>query len=416
MIATEPRIEGSASARLWTVSFLDEKVKVTVNRLDDSPRSLWGEWTIKGNFPGLPTPWVKIHHEGFNLLTSAKGRLAKALTDKYPAVPWTTIVEKTAEMVIERHRAGEPANWIDDAPLDESLSYRLAPLLLENEPTLIYGLGGKGKSLLTQYFAVLVAEGFVTGSLEPEPGPVLICDYETNQRTVTRHIAKIRAGLGIEVGSNIAYRRMGQPLASEIESIQSQVLELGIQLVIVDSAAPAVGSGGAQSDEPVLKYFGALRNLGVTTLTIAHRAKNADNGPFGSVFWENIARNVFRLQSESEGLNNRLHLGLFNEKFNDQQRPPFGLRMDFEDDRITFTEENPKSRPEMREHLTIADQIEAAMKEGRGKPWAVNDLAEEMGLNAESVRTTLRRNGKFVQLPAGTWGIASQDNHTRHPL
>ena len=358
---------------------------------------------------------MEIHHEGFNLLSSAKGRLAKALTVQYPHIPWTTIVDKTAKMVIERHRAGEPAVWIDDVPLDESLSYRLEPLLLENEPTVIYGLGGKGKSLLSQYLAVLVAEGFITGSLEPEPGPVLICDYETNLRIVKSHINRLRAGLGIEVGSNIAYRRMGQPLASEIESIQSQVLEQGIKLVIVDSAAPAVGSGGAQSDEPVLKYFLALRNLGITTLTIAHRAKNSDNGPFGSVFFSNIARNVYRLQSEPEG-GDCLHLGLFNEKFNDKQRAPFGLRMDFSDDRIAVTEENPKARPEMREYLTIADQIEATMKEGSGKPWEVKDLAEDIGINTESVRTTLRRNGKFVQLPAGTWALGEQDNHTRHPL
>ena len=358
---------------------------------------------------------MEIHHEGFNLLSSAKGRLAKALTVQYPAIPWTTIVDKTAKMVIERHRAGEPFNLLKNTPRNESLSYRLAPLLLENEPTVIYGLGGKGKSLLTQYLAVLVSEGVVADRLEPEPGRVLICDYETNQITVDRHVRKIHAGLGIEDGSNIGYRRMGQPLASEIESIQSQVLEHGVQLLIVDSAAPAVGSGGAQSDEPVLKYFLALRNLGITTLTVAHRAKNADNGPFGSVFWENMPRNVYRLQSESEG-GDRLHLGLFNEKSNDKQRPPFGLRMDFEDERITVTEENPKSRPEMREHLSLADQIEAAMKEGRGKPWAVKDLAEDIGINPESVRTTLRRSGKFVQLPAGTWGLGEQDNQSRHPL
>ena len=387
---------------------MDELVKVTVNRLDDSPRSLWGEWTIKANFPGLPSPRMEIHHEGFNLLSSAKARLAKALTVQYPAIPWTTIVDKTAKMVIERHRAGEPANFLKDTPCNESLSYRLAPLLLENEPTLIYGLGGKGKSLLTQYLGVLVSEGFVTGSLEPEPGRVLICDYETNQITVDRHVRKIHAGLGIEDGSNILYRRMGQPLASEIESIQSQVLEQGIQLVIVDSAVPAVGSGGAQSDEPVLRYFLALRNLGITTLTIAHRAKNADNGPFGSVFWENIARNVFRLQSESEG-GDRLHLGLFNEKSNDKQRPPFGLRMDFEDERITVTEENPKARPEMREHLSIPDQIEAAMKEGKGKPWSVNDLVEETGKPDNQIRAALSRNkGRYAKLPDRTWGLAAQ--------
>ena len=334
---------------------------------------------------------------------------------KYPAIPWVSIVEKTAEMVIERHRAGEPAIQLKDVPLKESLSYRLAPLLLENQPTVIYGLGGKGKSLLSQYLAVLVSDGFPVGSLGPELGHVLICDYETDQDTAKRNVGMIRLGLGIESGSEIFYRRMGQPLAREIESVQAQVLEEGIKLVIVDSAAPAVGNGGAQGDEPVLKYFNALRNLGVTTLTVAHMAKNADNGPFGSVFWENIARNVYRLQSAPEGAN-RLHLGLFNEKTNDRKRPPFGLCVDFSDYRITSTEENPKSRPEMREHLSLADQIEAAMKEGRGKPWSVNDWAEDIGLNADSVRTILHRSPKFNKLPEGTWALATFDGeHNRRP-
>ena len=96
MIAPEPRIEGNASARLWTVSFLDELVKITVNRLVDEPKSLWGEWTIKANFPGLPTPWMKIHHEGFNLLSGSKARLANVLTDKYDSLVKTRFEEVPA--------------------------------------------------------------------------------------------------------------------------------------------------------------------------------------------------------------------------------------------------------------------------------------------------------------------------------
>ena len=105
---SEPRIEGSPSARLWKVSWLDELVKVTVNRLIDEPKSLWGEWTIKANFPGLAHKWMQIHHEGMNLLSTAKKRMAKTLTDQYPGAPWTTIIDKTAELVIEKHREGEP--------------------------------------------------------------------------------------------------------------------------------------------------------------------------------------------------------------------------------------------------------------------------------------------------------------------
>ena len=141
MIASEPRIEGSPSARLWKVSFLDEKVDITVNRLVDEPKSLWGEWTIKANFPGLPHEWAQIHHEGMNLLTgAAKKRTAKVLFDKYSHLGWDFIIDKTAELVIEKHRQGEPVIQLKDLPPKESLSYRVAPLLVENQPTLL-GVG-----------------------------------------------------------------------------------------------------------------------------------------------------------------------------------------------------------------------------------------------------------------------------------
>ena len=80
--------------------------------------------------------------------------------------------------------------------------------------------------------------------------------------------------------------------------------------------------------------------------------------------------------------------------------------MDFDDDRITFTEENPKTRPEMAEHLSLADQIEAIMAP-EGLPWAVKDLSEETGKPDNLIRATLSRyKGRYVKLPAGTWGLA----------
>ena len=414
MIASEPQIKGSPSARLWQVSFLDEKVKITVSRLIDEAKSLWGEWTIKGNFPGLAYPWMQVHHEGMNLLTgAAKKRMAKSLTDLYPSIPWTTIVDKTAELVIEKHREGEPVVKLKDLPPREGLRYRIAPLLRENKPTLLYGLGGLGKSLVAQYLACLVSEGFPVGSLLPEPGPVLYLDYEEDADELRDQMAGIHKGLGIEEGSNLHYRRMGQPVASTIESIQTLVMELAIQLVIVDSAAPAVGPGGAQGDEPVLRYFAALRNLNCTTLTIAHRAKNTDNGPFGSAFWENMPRNVYRLQSEKDD-NERLHLGLFNTKTNREKRPPFGLCVDFADDKITFTEEDPKTRPEMQQHLSLGDQLEAIIKDGKGQPWTVKDLADDLGQNMDSIRTTLHRGKRFTKLPDGRWGLAVIGEHNGH--
>ena len=118
-----------------------------------------------------------------------------------------------------------------------------------------------------------------------------------------------------------------------------------------------------------------------------------------------MSRNVYRLQSESES-ENRLHLGLFNEKSNFKKQAPFGLCVDFDDDKITFTEENPKTQPEMMEHLSLGDQLEALLHETNGKPWTVKEMADELGGNEASLRTTLNRGKRFVQLPDGGWGLA----------
>ena len=107
----EPRIEGSPSARLWKVSFLEQMVKITVNRLVDEPKSLWGEWTIKANFPGVPYSWAQIHHEGMNLLTgAAKKRTAKVLHDLYPNCEWSTMIDKTRSLSYKNIGKGSPSS------------------------------------------------------------------------------------------------------------------------------------------------------------------------------------------------------------------------------------------------------------------------------------------------------------------
>ena len=115
------------------------------------------------------------------------------------------------------------------------------------------------------------------------------------------------------------------------------------------------------------------------------------------------------MQSARDG-RDRLHLGLFNEKTNGKKLPPFGLCVDFDEDTITFSEEDPKTRPEMREHLSVADQIDAIIKDSKGQPWTANDLAEEMGKPDNQIRATLSRHkDRYVKLPGGTWGLAAHE-------
>ena len=96
--------------------------------------------------------------------------------------------------------------------------------------------------------------------LNPEPGNILMLDYESD---ADEHQARVRAiskGLGIDVPSNIYYRYCYQSIAADIEQVQRHVLDKDIDLVIVDSASPACG-GEPESAEATTKCFSALRSL-----------------------------------------------------------------------------------------------------------------------------------------------------------
>ena len=58
------------------------------------------------------------------------------------------MIDKTAELVIANHRQGKPVIQLKDLPPKESLSYRVAPLLVENQPTLLYSTAWEGRASL----------------------------------------------------------------------------------------------------------------------------------------------------------------------------------------------------------------------------------------------------------------------------
>ena len=93
---------------------------------------------------------------------------------------------------------------------------------------------------------------------------------------------------------------MVQIFAADFEHVNRLVRDEQIKLVIVDSAAMATGE--PESADATAQYFRALAGLDTTSLTIAHIAK-ADNqrAPFGSIFWRNSPRSIYRAHSGHSG-------------------------------------------------------------------------------------------------------------------
>ena len=214
------------------------------------------------------------------------------------------MVARACREVLKVHRQGEPVISLPEyGPPDRAgnrLEWQGASFMPDLQPTAGFGPAGSSKSLiLGNFVAVLVASGVQHAGFEPEPGAVLLLDYEADIDEHKERMCAVARGLGIEPPTNMFYRYSHQPLAADIEQIQRHVVHKNISLVVVDSASPACG-GEPESAEATSKYFLALRSLRVATLTIAHTPKAGERDPFGSVFWVNLPRRVYKLISNQK--------------------------------------------------------------------------------------------------------------------
>jgi len=390
---------------VFKLEWEEEQISVRLDRLaEDSKHTVTGEITISSSVPGHRG---HLHQARLNLTsTSARRTLATYLNSRAQGGDWDGIVEQACVRVLEGYREGEPLVHLANHPAPESLQYRVGNLIQEKQASLFFGEGDSGKSLLSQYLAVLVATGTNHNGFTPEPGPVLLLDWETDEDTAWERLNMITGGMGIPIPENIYYRYCSGTLASDIETIHRHCLDKGIQFVIVDSAAPAVSE--VESSDMTSAYFRALRSLRVTTLTIAHVAKfGKDNEPFGSIFWRNMPRANFRVNSARDPGDPRFVLGIKHTKSNNAQRlRDIGLEMEFADGNVTFKRVDIADHPDLSGTLPLLERITASLKDGAKN---VKDIAEMLQVSENSVRGTINRKKdlfRSVALVDGHgWGL-----------
>ena len=278
------------------------------------------------------------------------------------------------------------------------------PIVQLHNPTLIYGPGSTGKSWFAQYLAVLADHGMNHGgvSVEPLNGRVLYLDWETDQQEIGARVTMIRKGLALDGESRILYKSMNQGLANDIESIRSIVAEHSISLVVIDSLGSAC-MGEPESAEVVLRAFGALRSLNVSSLIIDHT--NKEKILFGSVYKFNSARMVFLCVKDQQEDQNKIVFGLLHKKANNfKLMRPIGFELGFGDGFVTITRRDVRDTP-LEEHMNMKDRIENLLKNSPGG-MSVTDISEMLDKNESHVRKELsegKNNGRFVILGNKQW-------------
>ena len=398
---------------VYRIHWRDLYLVAQVDRIyETTRRETTAEVKISYENPRKGTDADRVFYQGrVNLLSQTARK--KAATETYntawtmnvdfsPA-QWAAVFEIACLNVLNARRIGIAPVSAAAMEQPEPSRWMVQPFIQDGQATILFGDGDTGKSMLATYWGVLTALGRVENGLNPTPGAVLFLDYETDAPTWWERVDAITAGMGVGLPDNFHYRpMMGHRLADEITSINKDVMDLDIKLVIIDSGAPACGEPLEVSD--TVAYFNALRTLGsVATLTICHLPKAAtlSTFPFGSVFWRNLSRSNFKAESKHDS-DGSLLIGLSHTKSNNGPRAtPSAFRVEFLErgKSIKVSKTDPNQIDELADRRPIGDRLfEALVTE----PSTVSQLAEDLGLAKNTVSITLRRNpSRFVSMDGG---------------
>jgi hypothetical protein len=363
-------------------------VEITVSRLRDAGDGVQSELTITRD--GRPLHWGRINLASL----SARDQLVTKLNRTKSKIPWREVIEDACRDTVIRFREGSPT--VELVPRRGVVERRLMDkLVLDQDINVVFSDGGSGKSLLALAGAVAVRTGTaLPGGLIPRrTGPVLYLDWESCQEEHEERLAGLLAGLRVSGPVPIAYRKMVGALADDAALLRHEVAKEGAVLVIVDSLVPACGAEPETADATI-RAFAALRSFGVASLVLAHVNKTMADArgtsrPFGSVFVQNLPRNVWELRKAEDAPDDTLMMGLYHRKTNrGRLLPPFGLQFRFDGDRTTIQSADVTQDAGLRERAGLSYSIKAVLRTGGH---TIAELAKKIETSEDNVLKALYR-------------------------
>ena len=307
-----------------TMTWKEARITFTFDRWRSEKETITAEVTITTAAPGY-NPHLTAGRLNLTSLTT-RHQWATRLSNLYAEADWTTLLEEGCLKALMHYRGGEPAQRLTPTPLGAGPTWRVQPLLYEKLPTVLFGPGGSRKSFLALWISLLIEKGMAMDSMMAVQGRALYLDWESDVDIAAYRMGRFIDGNPVLAGASPLYRRMKQPLASDLPALSTLIAEENITALIIDSLGMACGGKDLADPSTAIAYFSALRSLPVTSLSIAHVPKNSDNPSiYGSVFFSNIARMTWEIKCQTDAETGTSTVGLFNRKANERTRPPVGL-------------------------------------------------------------------------------------------
>jgi hypothetical protein len=291
----------------------------------------------------------------------------------------------------------------------EPQGWHVAGLVPEGFTTTVYGPGGVAKSLVVLHLLMSAAFAGVDYWHGRKVGtcPVLLLDFEMDERTQLSRAKRIAAGAGWpDVPRGFEYVPAVGHAPADVFAYAVEWLEgLDTGLVGIDSYGFAM-AGDAVNSADVLRfhreYVAPIHAAGGSTVAVDHiprpqrGERAADKDPFGSVYKTNAARSVINAAGHQDGPG-AVFLTLAHRKINVGPKcDPLGLRVVFDgaEGPITFERADPEEAPAP--PPTAADLLLAAFeKHGRMTATQAAELAGVSHKTAQNAATSLKADGEL---------------------
>lgn len=340
---------------------------------------------------------------------------------------WRQRLTQATILVLERYRSGTPVVALGSMEPPAATVQTLSGVVWEGMPTLLYGPGGIGKSIIALNFLSSIHTGVSAAGLEARQSNCLILDWETSERQTWWRNREILLARATEIGDwpdpealkqgrtgMVFYRFMAGPLINDVEYLKTQIHDLNIGTICIDSAGPACG-GEPESAAATLKFFEALRMLSdhdrpLQSIIVAHVTHESRRGgqssPFGSVYWLNIPRNVFELQSSQGQGSSHSDYALHHRKSNlGPLQSPLGFRLTWGQG-CTIEELDIRKNSHLVAGLPYGERAQILIEENGAL--STDDLADLMDANKKTIAATLSRDHRFESVN-GKWEASPSD-------
>ena len=187
-----------------------------------------------------------------------------------------------------------------------------------------------------------------------------------------------------------------------MDRIRREIARHDLGYLIVDSVGLAC-DGPPEAAEVAIRFFGALRELGLGSFLVAHVNRSGDTDkPFGSAFFHNSGRLTWYAKLEAD-LGGITTVGLFCKKANTGPKaPPIGYRIEW-GDRIAIARTDVRDIPDLSQHVSVKYRVQAEVAAGAK---TIVEIATALDVPVDTVKKAVDRDQKaprpaFVRVLGG---------------